>query len=395
MATSFHEGQIPQRPPGQSTCIHHNGRQLDFFCKTCELPACIKCISSTHASHLLCELSEFASEKKQDIRSFVDKTENVHLVEIDEYINSVDNSLKENISCFEKLSAQLKTQTAKLKGDLDLLVAHTLSLYQQMEEDNAKLLHTYKQDLEMYSEQLKQKVEECKELLQRGSDIQIYDTDCDVTSSVSLPVTPTLAIASFTPNSDPQRYLEQALGDMKTLYECQSHGRPGGDLTVKSHGEDGPPTHRQISVLDMGIVGTEREVTNRDYHLLLQTKILEKWRSPCDISSICPTTDGKAWTQFLDTLTLLDWKGKVVVEVKHDTKISDISLSPTTNTLWACGKCNIQELESGRLQTRFSTNAEPLSICITASEHVIIGMDNKISKFTTSGELVQTTVARN
>ncbi|XP_069107019.1 uncharacterized protein [Argopecten irradians] len=387
MATSFHEGQIPQRPPGQSTCIHHNGRQLDFFCKSCELPACIKCISSTHAGHLLCELSEFASEKKQDIRSFVDKTENVHLVEIDEYINSVDNSLKENVSCFEKLSGQLKTQTAKLKGDLDLLVAQTLSVYQQMEEDNAKLLHTYKQDLEMYSDQLKQKVEECKELLQCGSDIQIYDKHFDENSSVSLPVTPTLAIASFTRNSDPQRYLEQALGDMETLYECQSHGRPGGDLTVRSHGEDGPSAHRGTDV-------TEEEMCNRGYNLLPQTKILEKWRSPCLISSICPTTDGRAWTCsiYSNTLTLLDRKGKVVEKLKHDTKISDISLSPTTNTLWACGKCNILELESGRLQTRFSTNAEPLSICITASEHVIIGMDNKISKFTTSGELVQTTV---
>ncbi|XP_069106217.1 E3 ubiquitin-protein ligase TRIM71-like [Argopecten irradians] len=387
MATSVCKGQIPQRSPGQSTCIHHKERQLDLYCKTCEVPACIKCISSSHAGHLLCELSEFTSEKKQDIRSFIDKTENVDLVEIDEYINSVDNALKENINCFEKLSGQLKTQTAKIKEELDLLVSQTLSLYQQMEEDNAKLLHTYKQDLEMYSELLKQKVEECKELLQLGSDIQIYDTDYDVTSSVSLPVTPKLAIASFTPNSDPQRYLEQALGDMETLYECQSHGRPGGDLTVRSHGEDGPSAHRGTDV-------TEEEMCNRGYNLLPQTKILEKWRSPCLISSICPTTDGRAWTCsiYSNTLTLLDRKGKVVEKVKHDTKISDISLSPTTNTLWACGKCNILELESGRLQTRFSTNDEPLSICITASEHVIIGTDNKISKFTTSGELVQTTV---
>ncbi|XP_069106483.1 E3 ubiquitin-protein ligase TRIM71-like [Argopecten irradians] len=393
MATSIYEGQIPQRPQGQSTCIHHKGRQLDLYCKTCEVPACIKCMSSTHAGHLLWELNQLTSEKKQDIRSFISKTENVDLVEIDEFINSVDNSLKENINCFEQLSEQLNTQTAKLKGELDLLVVHTLSLYQQMEEDNAKLLHTYKQDLEMYSEQLKQKVEECKELLQLGTDIQIYDKDFDENSSVSLPVTPTLAIASFTPNSDPQRYLEQALGEMETLYGCQSHGRPGGDLTVRSHGKDGPPARRQTSDIDRGTDGTEEEICNQGYNLLPQTKILKKWRSPCLISSICPTTDGRAWTCFIysNTLPLLDRKGKVVEKVKHDTMISDISLSPTKNTLWACDKCNILELESGRLQTRFSTNAEPLSICITASEHVIIGMHNKISKFTTSGELVQTT----
>ncbi|XP_069106686.1 uncharacterized protein [Argopecten irradians] len=393
MATSLYKCQNPQQPHGQSTCNHHKGRQLVLYCKTCEEPVCTKCLSSIHTGHLFCELSELTSEKKQDIRNFIDKTENVDLVEIDEFINCVDNSLKENISCFEKLSEQLNTQTAKLKEKLDLLVTQTLSLYQQMEEDNAKLLHTYKQDLEMYSDQLKQKVEDCKNLLQRGSDIEIYDTDCDVTSSVSLPLKPTLAFASLTPNSNPQRYLEQALGEIEILYKCQSHGRPGCDLTIGSHKEEGTSAHQQTSDIDAGTDATKEEICNRGYHLPPQTKILEKWRSPCSIDSICPTTDGRAWTMYLNTLTLLDRKGKVVQKVKHNTRISNISLSPITNTLWACGKCNILELESGRLQTRFSTNAESLSICITASEHVIIGMYSKISKFTTRGQLVQTTVA--
>ncbi|XP_021361222.1 uncharacterized protein LOC110455418 [Mizuhopecten yessoensis] len=43
------------------------------------------------------------------------------------------------------------------------------------------------------------------------------------------------------------------------------------------------------------------------------------------------------------------------------------------------------ELVSGRLTRRFSTKEDPRCICVTASNHVIVGMTKHISKFTTDG----------
>ncbi|XP_021358183.1 uncharacterized protein LOC110453532 [Mizuhopecten yessoensis] len=397
MATPEYKGQLPSRTKGQTTCMYHKGRKLDIYCEECQELACTKCLSTVHKKHPLCDLSEITPKKNQDIQNFIYKTEKVDLVQIDKYITATDTRLKDNVSHFENLSEQLKIQTKKIIQDLNQLSAQTLCLYQQMEEDNTKLLQTYKHDLEMYSTQLKQQVQECKIALQRGSDIQIYDTGFDIQSPVTLPVKPTLGTASFTPNRNPKGHLKQALGKMDTSSKGQRQvpfrpdhvfSGPGYSSTQRSSEQKvWRPSSQQSS-------GERNDVSSPVYSLLPQTKVLGEWEYPSGISSICPTTDGQVWSSDFDrkTLPLLDRKGKVIQEVENNTGIKDISMSPTTNTLWVCdNENNIRELVSGRLVHRFSTREFPLCICITANNHVILGMVNKISKFTTNGKLVLTT----
>ncbi|XP_021367315.1 uncharacterized protein LOC110459407 [Mizuhopecten yessoensis] len=403
MATSLYKAQIPFRIKGQITCTHHKGRQLDLYCEECQVPVCIKCVSTVHKSHPLCDLSENTHQTKQDIQSFIDKTEKVDLVQIDQYITSTDKQLKDNSTIFDKLSKQLKIQTNKLKEDLDMLTAQTLSLYKQMEEDNTKLLQTYKQDLESYNTQLKHQVQECKIALQRGSDIQIYDTGCEIQSPVTLPVKPALSTASFSPNKNPQGHLEQALGEVITSGQGQDQAlRSHERRSVASSARQRPSLSQQRSerkerTLSIQQISKGRkQVKSPVYTLLPQTKVLGEWTSRCLIHSVCPTTDGQMWTSHHDsnTLILLHSNGRVIQEVKHNTDIMDTSLSSTTNTLWVCDKeNNITELVSGRLVHRFSTREKPQCICITANNHAIVGMVKHISKFTTKGKLVCFSVA--
>ncbi|XP_021377834.1 uncharacterized protein LOC110465948 [Mizuhopecten yessoensis] len=377
------KSQFPLRIKGQTTCIHHKGRQLDFYCEKCQEPVCPKCLSSIHKTHTVCELSEIIPQKEPDIKNFIDRTEKNDLVRIGKYITTTDTLLKDNASTFEKLSQKLKMQTDKLKQELDMLTAQTLSLYHKMEEDNTTLINKYKQDLEMYEKQLKSQIQECKAALQRGSHIQIYDTFCEIHSPThSLPVTPILGTANFTSNEKPQDHLKKALGKVITSGQGQT-------LTDQDRSVCGQPSTQQQQS------GTKVKKAVTTYKLLPQTKVVEEWKSPRYIYSICPTTDGQVWTTASDTLTLLDRKGKVIQEVKHNVYINDISLSPTTHTLWVCDdKNNIMELVSGRLTHRFSTKEEPRCICVTASNHVIVGMYRHISKFTTDGKMVCTTMAK-
>ncbi|XP_021367288.1 uncharacterized protein LOC110459386 [Mizuhopecten yessoensis] len=384
MAMSVYKGQIPFRAKGQTTCIHHRNRLLDFYCEKCQELACTKCLSSIHMSHTVCDLSEITPQNKQDILKFIDKFENIDLVQISQYITSTDSQLKKNLSRFEKLSIELRTQTNKLKEDLDRLTARTLPLYQQMEEDNTKLLQTYQQNLEIYSTQLKQQVQECKIALQRGSDIQIYDTGCEIQSSVTLPVKPTLGTASFSPNQTPQVHLKKAFGEVKTSVQCQGQALQGHDLSVESSAAQGSSPSQQNPT-------RRKEMTSPLYTLLHETKVLGKWKPQSFITSVCPTTDGQVWTSDSNdgTLSLLDRKSTVIHEVTHNTRITDISMSPTTNKLWVCDwENNITELMPGRLVLRFSTRETPLCICVTASNHVIVGMAKQISKFTSKGTFV-------
>ncbi|XP_021365035.1 uncharacterized protein LOC110457902 [Mizuhopecten yessoensis] len=257
-----------------------------------------------------------------------------------------------------------------------------------MEEDNTKLIKKYKQDLEMYEKQLKQQIQECKAALQRGSHIQIYDTYCEIHSPIySLPLKPVLGSANFTPNENPQDQLKKAL--VKVTTSGQGQTLTDQDQSVSTSDYLGQPsTTQQRSEAKV-------ETAVKTYKLLPQTKVVEEWESPCNIRSMCPTTDGQVWTQYRNKLTLLDRKGKVIHEVTHNVLINAISLSPSTHTLWVCDDDkNIMELVSGRLTHRFSTKKKPECICITASNYVIVGMYRHISKFTTDGKMVCTSMAK-
>ncbi|XP_069107431.1 E3 ubiquitin-protein ligase TRIM71-like [Argopecten irradians] len=376
---------IPVRTEGQTTCNHHKGRQLDMYCETCQELICLKCITTIHKAHPMCELSEVTSQKKQDIRNFIDKTEENDLVQIGKYITSTDTLLKDNDNIFDKLAHELKMQTEKLKQDLDKLREETLSLYQHMKDDNIKLIQKYKQELEMLNKQLKHQIQKCKTTLQQGSHIEIYDTKCEIDSQIHIPVKPILDTVSFTPNNTPKGHLVQALGKVTTSGE--GHTSTDQKRSVSSSDGQLQPSSQQQSE-DKGKKAVARKT------LLTETKVVEEWKSPCYIDSICPTTDDQAWTNNYYTLTLLDRKATVIQKVTHKANITDISLSPTTHRMWACDtQSNILELVSGQLTQQFTTKTCPYSICITAKNHVIVGMSGNVSKYTTQGQMVLTTMA--
>ncbi|XP_069107717.1 tripartite motif-containing protein 2-like [Argopecten irradians] len=376
---------IPVRTEGQTTCNHHKGRQLDLYCEKCQEPICPKCISTIHKTHPMCELSEVTPQKKQDIRNFIDRTEQNDLVQIGKYITSTDTLLKDNDNIFDKLAHEFKMQTQKLKQDLDTLRDETLTIYQNMKDDNIKLIQKYKQELENLNRQIKHQIQKCKTTLQQGSHIEIYDTKCEIDSQIHIPVKPTLDTVSFNPNNTPKGHLVQALGKVTT--SGQGHTSTDHKWSVSlADGQQQPSSQQQSE--DKGKKAVARKT------LLTETKVVEEWKSPCGIWSICPTTDDQAWTKSGNILTLLDRKGTVIQTVTHEAYINDISLSPKTHRLWACdNQNNILELVSGQLTQQFTTKTDPYSICITAKNHVIVVMSGNVSKYTTQGQMVLTTMA--
>ncbi|XP_069107760.1 E3 ubiquitin-protein ligase TRIM45-like [Argopecten irradians] len=274
--------KIPVPAEGQTTCSHHKGRQLDMYCEKCQELICLKCISTIHRIHPMCELSEVTPQNKQDIRNFIDRTEQNDLVQIGKYITSTDTLLKDNDSIFQKLSNQLKIQTKKLKQYLDKLKDETLSQYQKIKDDNIQLIQKYKQELEMLNKHLKQQMQNCKTALQQGSHIEIYNTKCEIDSRIHIPVKPVLGTVSFNPNNTPKGHLVQALGKVTT--SGQSHTSTDQKWSVSlSDGQQQSSSQQQSD--DKGKKAVARKT------LLTETKVVEEWESPCDIYFICPGLD--------------------------------------------------------------------------------------------------------
>lgn len=267
--------KIAVRIKGQRTCLHHKGRQLDFYCEECQELACSKCVSSIHKRHSLCDISEIADQRKGNIRNFIDRTEENELVQIRSFIVSTDVLLKDNDKTFDKLSTQVKMQTEKLKRELDNRTAVTLSLYQKLKEDNNELIGKYKQDLETSEKQLLQQMQQCKTTLQQGSDIEIYYTECEIDSQIHLPVQPTLGTASFSPNINPRNHIELAFGN--AIFE--PHGRPSTDqersvTCTASDNQEGSSTEQRSKESEENYFRRLRQWVNGSFHIVYGLYVL-------------------------------------------------------------------------------------------------------------------------
>ncbi|XP_069103225.1 uncharacterized protein [Argopecten irradians] len=362
----------------------------------------------------MCELCEIIPQRKLDIKNYIDKTEKNELVEIRRSILDTDALLQDNDCTFAKHSQELKEQTETLKRELDRITSDTLSLYQRIKEENDKLIETYKEDLIMYEKKLQTQVRRCKTLLQKGSDIEIYDchNECE---KKSRPLKCILQDVKFFPNKYSEHYLELALGDIDIETEFQTFTtltnkyQPDDidiltqlqTLSDKGQPDDIDTATQDQTITDKGRpddIDTEALFYRRKYGQGTPSKEEKKlgmWTSPHDIDYICPITGSQAWTSSANILTLMDKKyGGTLIhvhEIKYKAMINGISLSPTTHILWVCdNNYKVMEMVSGRQVQRFRTKNKPRCLCVTASDHIIVGMSDKASKFTTEGQMVNT-----
>ncbi|XP_069137922.1 uncharacterized protein [Argopecten irradians] len=210
-------------------------------------------------------------------------------------------------------------------------------------------------------------------------ELELYNESCEIVSVPSFPVRPFLTTATFTPNNSYHVLLEVAFGKATTSSEGQT-------------------------------LATRKT-------LLSDTKVFEYCEFVSNVDDIRPTIDGLMWIREGSVLTLMDKTGQKIQKIVHTAKIIDICISPTSHSLWICDKKkNVMKLGLDILPRRiftqltnklkhkeepelrhfaqmFRTKKKPRCMCITGSDHVIVGMTNQLSKFTTKGEQVLTTMA--
>ncbi|XP_021367313.1 uncharacterized protein LOC110459405 [Mizuhopecten yessoensis] len=390
--TSSYKAHRVVRPSGQTTCVHHKQVTLDWFCETCRDPICAKCISTTHKGHIFVQLSEVTPQNKQKIKTFINETKRKKFIQIQQEINSTTENLKNHLSHFEIVTLEVMKQGEKLKEELEFLIAQTLSRVKHLEEEGSKLLIRYQKELEEKFENMKNHLNECRESLQIGTDIQVFDIARGLNTYVTLPGGPSPGNANFSPNKNPERTLEQSLGTVTLVSPDQS--RVDADYQTSSD-NDQSYVHLTLPISTSNDVMTQISPPPQTSPLP-QTKVLSKWTAPYAIGSTsCPSGGSGIWTRdcYSRTVTCFTIKGDVENQVKSPIKVIGICTSPVTNNLWTCSKTynSVMELISGTFIRRFSTKDSPMSICVTNDNRILVGTAGKITEYSIGGTPGHTT----
>ncbi|XP_069141473.1 uncharacterized protein [Argopecten irradians] len=413
------QSSSPQRTKGQTTCPHHQGKELTLFCITCADLICARCVTSVHQSHTIDELGNIVPEKREELQAYINTTGNIQLLQLKKDIATAEEELKRNASRFKDLATQAKEQGERLKTEVDILVQTYVAQCKQIEDKNAKLITTYKKELQTRHDVLNKQLQDQKKMMQKASDIQIYDADVDVFSNNPLPPSPNLHVSNFLPNKSPRNFLEQALGSLETIGTSNNEPEIPPQIKVPKKqktkhplgrfSKSQPSVHKLPSVSEHGRSSglsfvkkplklqeedTIEVETPRMYRLHGEPTVVTEFHSPCKVSAIFCTSDDEAWVCFEDqkTLTLLDQSGVKRREVKYQVRLSDVALSPTTNNLWACSTADKSIIEwppTGLPVIKFQTELAPRCMCL--SQHlgfVVLGMSKEVAIFSGNGRMI-------
>ncbi|XP_069140367.1 uncharacterized protein [Argopecten irradians] len=344
---AFQKGQMPVREKGNAKCFIHKQKDVVLYCSECDCLICITCSITDHHGHSLVELLDITIQKKAVLSDCITSTENNILVRLKTELRSVENMLTQNESDFEDIDKHIKQQGADCKNIVDIIIQEFLSESGKFRDQNKKLLLKYKEELEQRFKILSDKLETVKHVLQSGSFVQVYDEASCVSDFVpKLPTDPVLYDVEFRPRELVIDQLKLILGQLSTTTS--------------------------------------------------QSQVQLHFQHKSEVTSICPSPSGM-WlsNSSSNEMQLVDFKGRIQQKIKHTSAISCCTLSPKTNCVWfSCeDDTSIYEVLAGTKYPvrRFTTDSSPLCICISKSEHVVVGSHNEITIYTTEGQKVVST----
>ncbi|XP_069128393.1 uncharacterized protein [Argopecten irradians] len=298
---SIQIGQIVVREKGQRTCAHHRGQLLILYCETCDDVMCVKCITSIHKSHTVCDLSEVIPAKKTELQNHLDKN---NRAQIKQDVDFTEIEMKKNLSNFDSLCRDVKAQSIKLKQAIDTKTEQVLSVCKEMEEGNIKALTNFRRELQSRLEYFDDDFQaKCAAVLRDGSDLQVHDTLEEVRAKAKVPLIPILGTASFSPNTNPHSFMDRYFGT----------------LTTSAHR---PPL--QYKLLPKAIEQSSFEIKGDIY-----------------IQAIATTSASEVWVCYRTNIELLDVNGVVQQTIPWELPIEDACVSPKTQNLWGLyrGRC--------------------------------------------------------
>ncbi|XP_033738306.1 uncharacterized protein LOC117325910 [Pecten maximus] len=372
---------VPVRVKGSSKCAFHRNKDVLLHCSDCNILICLTCSLSTHQGHGLVELADITPQRKVVLQSFINNTEDNYLVRLQKEIDSIEKKLRENGDKFEECCRLVKQQGELCKQQIDVLIDEYVSTCNKLAEENRQMLIQYKDELKKRHTSILEQVKDCKEVLQTGNSVNVYDETSTVsTEALGFPDEPVLREVGFRPSGVVSEQLRNVLGILATS--------PSPVPEIRTTSED---TSTQRSVEELPSNAVRHVATPKEE----QPTVSIEFRNSMLCSSICPTASG-VWLSHRKSreLLLVDFKGQQKQKIKNSDYIESIAISPKTNNVWfvafgdhSFGDLSFNEVVTGSKSpiARFSVETSMDCFCVTREDNVVVCTSRKTKIYSREG----------
>ncbi|XP_052683031.1 E3 ubiquitin-protein ligase TRIM71-like [Crassostrea angulata] len=355
---------VPFKRRGSNTkCQRHSSKICELFCKQCDIPICVKCVSSEeHKGHEFIDVVETLENQKEiilrDLQE-LEKSISPKYQEIASIILVMKADLNENS---KKLTKAIEKHEEDLHREIDTMIKKLKSDLDEMDSNYLTVLNKQENEIKRTISVIKQSIADLKKLLNSNdvSHISAYKSRNDELRR--LPPKITANLPKFTPEKINKEQLYQLFGSLSALsINSEEH-----DYTMDSpNAESSPP--------DRPLINVPRVIT----------EINTEFGSNNLLRRVSCQSDEDVWTCGNDyMMRLYNLQGELVksVQTKSGNKPEDIAVIRSGDLVYTDkGDRTLNIIKNTQIQTVIRVQGlKPLSFCCTLSGDllVVVNSDN-------------------
>jgi len=373
---SYQAAQMPTKFGKPRYCEQH-GKNLMMSCDTCngEL-VCAKCISTSHKGHEMSDIEDVAAEKQQSVQQTLQSLRKMY-EELDNTNKNIVKMKQESSTISKATVSEIHKRKDELKTRLEEIALEHENVCTKKKKENEDLLIAKEEEILEIQEKIQLCIKKCEDACGSDSGWDIIDLNIDQETG-SLPTNcnvqpPTIQHYELVSkqNDSHQSILENSFGELKLPYEIQSN------INDKECPESAKKSTVTVSFQEIRQLKMSREV----------------------IASICPVASNdvvwvRQWKDNTspDEIKLVSAEGQILVNVKLDHEIKDITLSTDGSVIACFGDRSIRRiLRDGSWKMLFNTKTSTTGICEMPNEDIVVCLRGKgeIAKYSKTGLLLE------
>ncbi|XP_052682824.1 uncharacterized protein LOC128163305 [Crassostrea angulata] len=359
---------VPFKKRGSTTkCQNHSSKICELFCKQCDIPICVKCVSSKeHKGHEFIDVVETLENQKEIIlRDLQELEKSIYpkYEEIASIIPVMKADLNENS---KKLTKAIEKHEEDLRREIDTMINKLKSDLDQMDSKYLTVLNKQENEITRTIFEIKQSIADLKKLLNSNdvSHISAYNSRNDELRR--LPPKLTATLPKFTPEKINKEQLYQQFGCLSALsIKTEEH-----DYTMDSPDAESSPPDRLL-------IDVPRVITT------IKTAFIRGNR----LYSVSCQNDGEIWTCGKDNIMrLYNLQGELVksVQTKSGNRPEDIAVTRSGDLVYSDDRDRtLNIIKNTQIQTVIRLHGwRPLRFCCTSSGDLLVVVNSNNDKQT-------------
>ncbi|XP_048748981.1 E3 ubiquitin-protein ligase TRIM71-like [Ostrea edulis] len=224
--------------PNYPKCPKHADKHCELHCEKCDIPVCIKCVSSgKHEGHKLSEFLEKLSAKTQDLQKDLEELETRIYPQYEDMASNIQTEKADIETNYGKMTTAAEEEGDILHQEITAIVNRRKSYIQEMKNKHLSTLNKSTEEITQTITELKQIMSDLKSIL-NSNDVSLTSTYKSRNSEFrTLPPKVQVTLPSFTPQKINTDKLREMLSSLSSLTIHTEHG----DTMKSTEAASSPP----------------------------------------------------------------------------------------------------------------------------------------------------------